>query len=378
MRSLLSINGFIKDTVLILIIMLSATSFINVSIAAIELAYDDCGAEGFWSDYYPNGMAVKFSPPASRWRITAILVYGFMIDRGEKPFVVEIRDGELNVILRVSLLISEYFKNATLHWAKVPLPNVIVKGDFYVCVYPMLDFSGTQLWIAMDNDTAPDRCFMFDCYKQEVKGWRRGHAMIRVEGGEAIDLIEIIPDSIFVEEKALRLSFRVVAPSNVTEFNAVLQTESLAEDCEVTRGEELYGVIVNWTRLSGLKEPAKLKLRTKASNSTTCLTIKLSQTFLSTLFRLKDENALLRTILNSSDAEQEVLKHKIENGKMDVIALRSLLTVYEEKLLNEESKNEKLLEELNTLRLLTTLLAVSTLFLLAIVLRRRLFQFNVG
>ncbi|MBO3832497.1 MAG: hypothetical protein FGF51_03815 [Candidatus Brockarchaeota archaeon] len=62
-------------------------------------------------------MAVKFSPPASRWGITAILVYGFMIDRGVKPFMVEIRDEDLNVILRASLPISEYFKNATLHWA---------------------------------------------------------------------------------------------------------------------------------------------------------------------------------------------------------------------------------------------------------------------
>jgi len=137
----------------------------------IELAYDDGGAELFWSDYYPNGIAVMFSPPASRWKITAILIHGFIIDKGEKPFIVELRDRDLNVIFRTSLSVSEYFKNATLHWARIPLPNVTVRGDFYVCVYPMLDFNGTQLWIAIDNGTASDRCFLIDCYRQGLRDW---------------------------------------------------------------------------------------------------------------------------------------------------------------------------------------------------------------
>ncbi len=62
--SLLPVHGFAKGTGLILIIILSATPFINTSAATIELAYDDCGAEGFWSYYHPNGMSVRFSPPA--------------------------------------------------------------------------------------------------------------------------------------------------------------------------------------------------------------------------------------------------------------------------------------------------------------------------
>ncbi|MGB9718951.1 MAG: hypothetical protein ACPL4E_11070, partial [Thermoproteota archaeon] len=147
-----------------------------------ELAYDDGGVDYFWSDYYPNGIALKFSPPVSRWKVTAILLYGFAIDKGEKSFIVEVRDSDLNAVLRTSVLISRHFKNATLHWAKIPLPSVIVRGDFYVCIYPMLEFSGTQLWIGVDNDTAPDGCFFIDCYKQEVKEWGRGRAMMRVEG----------------------------------------------------------------------------------------------------------------------------------------------------------------------------------------------------
>ncbi|MGB9717728.1 MAG: hypothetical protein ACPL4E_04735 [Thermoproteota archaeon] len=370
MNSLLSIQGFFKSTMLIIIIMLSAIPFTNTSAMSVELAYDDCGAEGFWSDYYPNGVAVKFSPPASRWRITAILVYGFIIDRGEKPFMVELRDEDLNVILRASLPISEYFKNATLHWARVPLPNVIVKSDFYVCVYPLLESNGTQLWIAIDNDTISNRSFLVDCYGLSMRKYEGGNVMIRVEGEEAIEFVEITPDSIFVEEEALRLFFKVTT-GNIMELKAILQTGSLPEDCKVMRRDERYEVIINWQRLSGLKEPAKLTLSAKAQNSTASLTIKLGETLLSTCFQLRDENALLRAMLNSSKPEQETLKHRLENEESNIIALRFLLNTYEKKLLDEAERNERICRELNTLRLLTALLAVSIIFLLIIILRIR-------
>ncbi|MGB9882867.1 MAG: hypothetical protein ACPLPV_08910, partial [Methanomassiliicoccales archaeon] len=75
--------------ILILTLLLTAW-FTNAS--ATPLAYDNGGAEFFWSDYYPNGIAVKFTPPAYRWKVTAILIYGFAIDKGEKSFLVELRD----------------------------------------------------------------------------------------------------------------------------------------------------------------------------------------------------------------------------------------------------------------------------------------------
>ncbi|MBO3809928.1 MAG: hypothetical protein FGF50_10125 [Candidatus Brockarchaeota archaeon] len=83
LSSLLSIHGFVRGAGLILIIILSAIPSINASATTIGLTYDDGGAEGFWSDYYPNGIAVRFTPPISRWRITAILIHGFAIFRGE-------------------------------------------------------------------------------------------------------------------------------------------------------------------------------------------------------------------------------------------------------------------------------------------------------
>lgn len=338
---------------------------------SLLLHYDDGGAECFWSDYYPNGIAVRFTAPSSRWRITSILVYGFVIDRGVKTFILEVRDSGFNLVFKASCPASEHFRNATLDWARIPLPGVIVRDGFYVCVYPMLELNGTQLWIAVDNDTCSDRSFLVDRYRLEMKKYDGGIAMIRVEGEEAADFVEIVPDSIFVEEEALRLFFKVLAAGNVTEVKTVLQTGLLAEECEMVYKEGLYEVMVDWLRLSGLREPAELTLSVKTLNSTTSLTVKLGETLLSAYFRLKDEDALLKTMLNDSKPQWEALEAELENREASIIALRSLLDAYEEKLSEEAVRNEGLCVELSILRILTVLVAASISFLGLIVLRRR-------
>ncbi|MEM3448635.1 MAG: hypothetical protein QXP38_07130, partial [Nitrososphaerota archaeon] len=284
------------------------------------------------------------------------------------------RDSGFNAVFRASFLISNHFKNATLDWARVPLPNIVMEGNFYVCIYPMLEPKGTQLWIAIDNDTISNRSFLVDCYKREMRKFDEGNVMIRVEGKEATDFIEIIPDYILIGREALRLLFKVITTSNITEVRAILQIESLREDCEVIYREGLYEVMIDWSRLFGLREPAMLMLSARASNSTAFLTMKLSETLVSTHFRLRDENALLRAMFNSSKAEMEVLKDRLENREASIVALRSLLDAYEEKLLNEAERNERLCRELNVLRLLIALLAITTIFLLVITLRRRSFS----
>ncbi|MGB9717716.1 MAG: hypothetical protein ACPL4E_04675, partial [Thermoproteota archaeon] len=296
---------------------------------------------------------------------------GFAIDKGEKSFLVELRDKDLNIILRTSLPISEYFKNATLHWARVPLSNVIVNGGFYVCVYPMLDFSGTQLWIAMDNDTAPDNCFLVDCYRQETEDWRGGHAMIRVEGEEATDYIEIVPDSISVNEDALELIFKIVASSNDTEAGATILVGSSTEDCEVICEKGLCRTSIEWLRLLGLEEPAKLLLSAKALNSTATLTIKLNETLLSKYLRLKEENEHLEAMVNSCKVEIEVLRSRLEKEGDATAFLSTLLKEYQEMLSEETVENERLIKELSILGFLTILLAILTAFLLFLILRRR-------
>jgi len=357
-----------KGIWLALVLILLTTRFTNAS--ATPLAYDDGGAELFWSDYYPNGIAVKFSPPSSRWRITAILVYGFMIDRGEKSFVVEVRDKDLNVIFGTSLPASEYFKNATLSWAEILSPNAIVKSDFYVCIYPMLKFSGTQLWIGIDNDTAPNRCFLINCYKQEMRDWKGGQAMIRVEGEEIIDFIEIIPYSISMDEDALELSFKIVVLSDDVKIRATLQAGSLIEDYEVTRKEGLYKVRIEWLKLLGLKSPVKLLLSAKTLNSTATLTIGLNETLFSKYLGLEEENEYLRAMVNSSNAELRALRDKL--GKEENVAALLGISLKEyQKIISEKTKeNERLTGELGIIRLLAISLAISTVSLFIMLLRR--------
>ncbi|MBO3833084.1 MAG: hypothetical protein FGF51_06845 [Candidatus Brockarchaeota archaeon] len=353
----------------LLILLVSAQTSHAYPDSSLLLRYDDGGAECFWSDYYPNGMAVEFCPPSLKWRITAVLIYGFAILKDEKTFIIEVRDNDFNVVFKVSIPIPNYFKNATLDWAKVILPGVIVEGNFYVCVYPMLEPNETQLWIAIDNDTISDRSFLVDCYRQEMRKLDGKSVMIRVKGEEATDLAEIILDSISVEKESLRILFRVIATSNVTEVSAALQTGSLTEDCEVMHRGELYEVTVNWPKLSGLKEPAGLILRSKTLNSTTNLVIKLGETLFSEYLRLRDENWFLRAMLNNS-REQETLRHMLEGKEADITIMKASLEAYEKKQLREAGEVEKLAQELNLMRLLMGFLGLS-MILLFIVLGRK-------
>ncbi|MEM4230158.1 MAG: hypothetical protein QXZ66_10425 [Thermoproteota archaeon] len=341
--------------------------------SSLLLHYDDGGAEYFWSDYYPNGIAVEFTPPALKWRITAVLIYGFAVIRGEKSFIVEVRDSDFNLAFRGSFSISNYFKNVTLDWARIPLPSIVVESNFYVCVYPLLEPNRTQLWIAMDNDTVSNRCFLVDRYRQEVRKFDRGNAMIRVEGEEATDLAEITLDSIFVEEESLRVLFRVIATGNVTEVSAALQIGSLTEDYKVTYKEGLYEVAIDWSKLLGLKEPAKLALKAKTLNSTPTLLIKLGEALFSEYLQLKGENKLLRAALNSSRLEQEALRHRIEDKEADMAIMRASLETYEKRLLRDAEEVEKLTREFNAMRLLTGLLGLSAI-LSFIILRRKSMQ----
>lgn len=335
----------------------------------LSLRYDDGGAECFWSDYYPNGITVRFTPPASIWRITSILVYGFAMDRGAKSFIIEVRDSGFNPIFRSSYPVSEFFKNATLDWAMLPLPNILVKGDFHVCIYPMLEPNGTQLWIAVDRDTFSGRSFLVDCYAGRVSKYEDGNMMVRVEGEEAASLVEKIADSISVKEEVLELTFRVASPGNVTGAKAILQTGSMMEECEVILENGFYRVAVEWSRLSGLTEPVRLILSVKTLNSTATLAIELSETLFSKYLWLRDENGFLKAMLNNSRLEREVLQHKLDAKDDAITTLRASLEAYEKRWLKETEGNEKLARELNVMRLLTGFLGSLTALLLIVLLR---------
>jgi len=152
-----------------IILVLSASLLACFADSDPVVSYDDGGANYYWSDFYPHGAAVRFGPPALPWKITAVHIYGFLIERGKAQFIVEIRDSDFNLIYKSSFATSEHFNNATVAWARIPLLNVTVVGDFYIRVYPLLETGKTELWIGVDNDSSiVARSYLADCYEDKI------------------------------------------------------------------------------------------------------------------------------------------------------------------------------------------------------------------
>jgi len=140
----------------VLLLLAFSTLFLNpapgVYASPFELAHDDGEFDYGWSDFYPYAATVRFSPPSQSWRITGIRLHGVCILRGSQVFYVEIWDANLNTKYQSAFSPSSVFKNATLDWYTIELPNIVVTGDFYVVIVPMFTLDGAQLWISIDDD----------------------------------------------------------------------------------------------------------------------------------------------------------------------------------------------------------------------------------
>ncbi|MEM2980383.1 MAG: hypothetical protein QW385_03300 [Thermoproteota archaeon] len=141
----------------ILLILAFSTLLFNlnqipVSPATFELSHDDGGFDYGWSDFYPSGAMVRFSPPSPSWRIKSVRVHGVCSLRGSGSFYIQVCDSNLNTKYSASFSFNEVFKNNVLDWYTVEIPNVVVTGEFYVVIIPMFTLDGSQLWISVDND----------------------------------------------------------------------------------------------------------------------------------------------------------------------------------------------------------------------------------
>jgi len=218
-----------------------------------ELAYDDGTYDYAWSDFYPRGAAVRFSPPLVPWRITAVTLYGFATVRGTGlDFVVEVRGSDFELIYRNRYPASKYFENATPGWARIPLPNVTLGGEFYICIYPMFTIDGTQLWIGADDDApVSGRSFLVDGERAAiVKTWDEGSDrpkdfMVRAEGEQAAGTVSVDLSSMQVDEDGMELSFRVTSSSPVLRVEAVLKSGLTWESCEPSFEGGAYRVKVS-------------------------------------------------------------------------------------------------------------------------------------
>jgi regulator of replication initiation timing len=187
-------------------------------------------------------------------------------------FYVQIWDAGLNTVYWSSFLLSNVFKNATLDWYTIGLPNVVVTGDFYVVIVPMFTFDGAQLWISIDDDQPiSNSSFIVNVDDHTIhaslnaSGKRPGDFMVRVVGEPVQTLPELKLSSIeFKEDETIAaftypgesLSFRarLIKPDgsfieeNVTRVgeNLVVKTggEGLLNVLIVTSGYETIGFSV--------------------------------------------------------------------------------------------------------------------------------------
>ncbi|MEM2981210.1 MAG: hypothetical protein QW385_07615 [Thermoproteota archaeon] len=123
-----------------------------VSPAAFELAYDDGDFDYGWSDFYPSGAMVRFSPPSPSWRIKSVRLHGVCSLRGSGSFYIQIWDGNGNMKYSSSFSFASVFKDGVLDWYTIEFPNVVVTGEFYVVIAPMFTLDGSQLWVSVDDD----------------------------------------------------------------------------------------------------------------------------------------------------------------------------------------------------------------------------------
>ncbi|AET65423.1 hypothetical protein [Methanothrix harundinacea] len=128
------------------ILALLIASGTGASGGLVTLRLDDGTAENGFRMGGDLGHAVVFEPPAGEWTIKSVGVYGKLEpNRTSDLFVLEIWDGDLNAVSKVTERADSYF-GEEFGWAVVDLPDVQVSGPFLVALYEFGGvFVGTDL-----------------------------------------------------------------------------------------------------------------------------------------------------------------------------------------------------------------------------------------
>ncbi len=214
--------------------------------APLELSYDDGEFDYGWSNFYPYAAAVKFSPPSSSWKVTAVRLHGICFLRGSSIFYVQLWDKNLNIKYSAFFYFEKVFKNATLDWYFIEIPNVVVSGDFYVVVVPMFTLDGTQLWLSVDSDLPiSNNSYIVDASKHKIlvslnaTSSRPGDFMIRVEGEYVPPPPEIKLSSLEVNENEIVAYFTYPGEIRSTEARLIRQDGSFIELNTSKEGENI-------------------------------------------------------------------------------------------------------------------------------------------
>jgi len=336
--------GYIRLISLVVLLILLSGS-LKASATPFELAYDDGGADYGWSDFYPYAAAVRFSLPSASWRITGIRLHATCILKGSQVFYVQIWDAGLNTVYWSAFLPSSVFKNATLDWYTIRLPNVVVKGVFYVVIVPMLTLDGSQLWISVDDDPPfSNNSFTVNVDDHAIHaslnatGKRPVDFMIRVVGEPVPTLPELKPSSIeFREDETIvfftypgeSLSFgaRLVKPDGSSvEENATRVGNSLIVR---VRDEGLLNVFVVTPSYETVGSSVRLETGLRSLYRDLLANYTVLKHSIEDMLRqidsLKKDNGELRLQLSQSQALIRIQNERINELLTNISSLRSEL-----------------------------------------------------
>jgi hypothetical protein len=115
--------------------------------------------------------AIKITPPRAGWTLRAVQIMGYEYpDNKNKtypvdaPVILEIRDADLNLLHQANLIQNDYFNLPVPLLAKIDVPSITMKGDFYICFYER-----GEVGIGMNMTGSGDRSFFYDRISGELE-----------------------------------------------------------------------------------------------------------------------------------------------------------------------------------------------------------------
>ncbi|MBO3798539.1 MAG: hypothetical protein QW491_01640 [Thermoproteota archaeon] len=342
-----------KHVWLILALALSSTLLLNplkVYASPFELAYDDGSFDYAWSDFYPSGAAVRFTPPALPWRITGVVFYGLALERGGNMlFTLEVRDQYFSLVYTKQYATFQFLKNGTFGWARIPLPNITVNGEFYVCIYPCFSLDATQLWIGVDEDPPiSGRSLLVNREEGRiVKVWdeksgRPRNFMIRVEGAQAVSIASIGVSSIRVGEQAIEVRLNIASSQSIVSVEGILRHGLTWDPCSIILEGNAY--------VARLPEPGNLTVNVKTMDSTFGATLNIQVEIWKAYSELRNRVGMLEESNETLTHLVEELSSKVVELNTSVVELNALNRVLEERWLNSLSRMHTLNNTLATVR----------------------------
>jgi hypothetical protein len=366
-----------KSVMPVIILALLSTmlpGFSKAYASPFELAHDDGNADYGWSDFYPYAAMVGFSPPSQNWRITAIRLHATCILRGAQVFYVQIWDAGLNTVYWSAFLPSSVFKNATLDWYTIQLPNVVVTGDFYVVIVPMFTLDGSQLWISVDDDPpVANTSFIADVDKHAVlasmnaTSRRPGDFMVRVVGEPTPTPPELKLSSIDVGKEETIVAFTY--PGEVMSMGArlVKRDGSFTEENITRDGQSLIVRVGD----EGVLNVFVITLGSEVIGTSIRLETGLRSFYKSLLTNytvLKAKSDEMRRQLDSLARENEELRLELRDSNILISVLEERVKVLMGNITQQSQQMAGLTRSIEDLRVENRLLLSSTIILAAILL----------